>query len=528
MDPSEADSFLLKFKTDIYARDDCPNFVKNSRVAEMYAGMGRLVQSLEFFEAAVKDFQTPEYDPTIYRRVYLSTLGLYASTLDETGDFVNAETMFKAVLDEDPENFIIGDYAYFLHRRKRSYDDAEKHFKRALGLFPNHASMHLKYAGFLRHVRKDMERATFHYRLSTEVNPNYADGLGSFASFLHGTGSNGDKKYTENLYQRAVEADKTHVNNFCNFGLFLSEEIGDYDKAEQMYRSAISISATHANTLYNYAVLLDSHLKRKDEAEVLYRRCLETQPRHAFALYNLAVLREELVNNKIHKSAAAKHAISVLDAAENTSEEKTKEKEEHSLSIMSDEKELELLTDVSNLYERAVEADSNDFTALADCGRFLCDKLSNYERGELFLAASLKLYPQGETALLHMGVLEFIHKKNYDKSQLYFDKVLEINPDHISSLHQKARMLVAKYAAKGDAAAKSAAQDVLDEAFKAYESVVLKAAEPGPYATEYLSQVVNHGSLKQKLASIMFVEANKHLQGAGGDVQKLMTVLKKK
>jgi hypothetical protein len=33
--------------------------------------------------------------------------------------------MFKAVLDEDPDNFIIGDYAYFLHRRKRSYDEAE-------------------------------------------------------------------------------------------------------------------------------------------------------------------------------------------------------------------------------------------------------------------------------------------------------------------------------------------------------------------------------------------------------------------
>lgn len=120
-------------------------------------------------------------------------------------------------------------------------------------------------------------------------------------------------------------------------------------------------------------MLLDSHLKRKDEAEVLYRRCLETQPRHAFALYNLAVLREELVNNKIHKSAVAKHAISVLDAAANAGEANIKEKEEHAHSIISEEKELELLTDVGKLYERAVEADSNDFTALADCGRYDID-----------------------------------------------------------------------------------------------------------------------------------------------------------
>jgi hypothetical protein len=34
--------------------------------------------------------------------------------------------MYKAVLEKDPDNFIIGDYAYFLHRRKRAYDDAER------------------------------------------------------------------------------------------------------------------------------------------------------------------------------------------------------------------------------------------------------------------------------------------------------------------------------------------------------------------------------------------------------------------
>jgi tetratricopeptide (TPR) repeat protein len=136
-----------------------------------------------------------------------------------------------------------------------------------------------------------------------------------------------------------------------------------------MYRAAIDVSATHANTLYNYAVLLDSHLKRKDEAEVLYRKCLETQPRHAFALYNLAVLREEIVNNLCHKSSLAKHAISVLKAKDDSSEETAKEIESQTHSVIAEEKEQEMLTDVSKLYERAVEADSNDFTALADCGR---------------------------------------------------------------------------------------------------------------------------------------------------------------
>lgn len=69
------------------------------------------------------------------------------------------------------------------------------------------------------------------------------------------------------------------------------------------------------------------------------------------------------------------------------------------------------------------------------------------------------------------------HKKNYDQAQKYFDSVLQINPAHISCMHQKARMLVAKYAAKSDLAAKSGAQDVLDAAFKVYEGIIQISTE---------------------------------------------------
>jgi hypothetical protein len=31
------------------------------------------------------------------------------------------------------------------------------------------------------------------------------------------------------------------VNNFCNYGLYLSEELGKFEKAEEMYRSAVSV-----------------------------------------------------------------------------------------------------------------------------------------------------------------------------------------------------------------------------------------------------------------------------------------------
>ena len=136
-------------------------------------------------------------------------------------------------------------------------------------------------------------------------------------------------------------------------------------------RAAVAVNPTHANTLYNYAVLLDSHLKRKEEAEILYNKCLEAQPRHAFALYNLAVLREEITGNMINKSSASQHALNILRSKEETSDSIEQQKAEHESNIISEEEQQELLADVSKLYERSVEADPNDFTALADCGRYI-------------------------------------------------------------------------------------------------------------------------------------------------------------
>ena len=94
--------------------------------------------------------------------------------------------------------------------------------------------MHLKYAGFLRHVRRNHDQALLHYKRAVEVNDANADAIGGYASFLHGT--KGDKVLVENLYERAIAVDNAHVNNLCNFGLFLSEEREAYERAETMYK----------------------------------------------------------------------------------------------------------------------------------------------------------------------------------------------------------------------------------------------------------------------------------------------------
>ena len=157
-------------------------------------------------------------------------------------------------------------------------------------------------------------------------------------------------------YIQAIELDNTHVNNLCNYGLFLCEIRQQYTAAETYYKQSLFISLNkHTNTLYNYAVMLDTitipppptsattasanntntttatnnttsptptnatnttnnstntnnttpatpstatsdisytSINRKQEAEVYYRKCIELDRNHSYAMYNLAVLLE--------------------------------------------------------------------------------------------------------------------------------------------------------------------------------------------------------------------------------------------
>ena len=56
---TDIETYLNKYKADIYGKEDYPSFLMNSRIAEMYVGMGKYVQSLEFFENALVSYEEP-------------------------------------------------------------------------------------------------------------------------------------------------------------------------------------------------------------------------------------------------------------------------------------------------------------------------------------------------------------------------------------------------------------------------------------------------------------------------------------
>ena len=62
----------------------------------------------------------------IWKSMYCSIGAKYASILDYQGKIDEANIIFEDIISVDPKGVHIGDYALFLHRRKRQFDQAEK------------------------------------------------------------------------------------------------------------------------------------------------------------------------------------------------------------------------------------------------------------------------------------------------------------------------------------------------------------------------------------------------------------------
>eukprot|EP01039_Chlorochromonas_danica_P009067 gene9067-10006_t len=446
---------------------------KQYELGQLLCSMGRSSQALSYMRNAQNILLDYRTDP-VYSTLYYSLCCQLAIVLDGLGKLEDCELLFEELNQLQPDGWHLGDCAFFLHRRKRDYDHAELFYKRALSLYPQQSSIHLKYAGFLRHVRKDLVGAEDQYKQAILTNPSNAEAVGSYASFLHGVLRRTSE--AEALYQQACQLDDTHANNLCNYGLFLSEERQDYEGAEKKYRRVLEIHPHHANTLYNYAVLLDSHLGRKGEAAALYRTAIKQEAKHAYALYNLAVLLEE------QYFSASPGTIGTASTPEVTAEQKA---------------------EIAELFRRAAEADPRDANSQADYGRYLYVRMNEIGNAEAKLQAALVLDPQCEGALYHLALLTYRERKQLDSAYQLLQRLLSMQPNHSNGILLRARLLSDRVRLPG--ASGSEKESALEDAIKTYEQAM--TLHQGSdlivvIVSEYLRFVQSYGSSRMKLAAI--------------------------
>eukprot|EP01041_Mallomonas_annulata_P002366 gene2366-4588_t len=454
----------LKIKTRDGCADFSIDFQKSSEYAQLLTMLGQQQEAIPYYEKAMKSLRALRSD-FIWESLYANTGGMFASTLDYLGKIDEAEEIYNEMIEYNPDHSCIGEYAIFLHRRKKNYNQAQQMYIRALDIFPQSSSIHLKYAGFLRHIRKDLKNAENHYKLAANSNPHNADAVGSYASFMHGAIGNMD--LAEMLYQEAVQLQMTLT--LLIFSM-----------------KALVTAPTHANTLYNYAVMLDTHCQRKPEAEGLYLRCLETDPRHPFALYNLAVLLEEMKRD---------NAV-VLGYYERAAK--------------ADPNDATTLADYGRFLSTKLFQHDTAETVLRQALAInpTC-QVAVYNLG-------LLLYNVRSSSRSNNDVyLVGIHRKEYVQAETLLTQLLEENPTHAACLQQLGRLYVDMYQQipknKGTAASggsdKDKAAALFEKAVSSYERLLTVIPDPGAALVEYVTVVNMHGNYKDKLRAINTTEA---------------------
>jgi hypothetical protein len=92
--------------------------------AQLLVCIGKHTDSLPYFADAQKYLYATRTDP-VWKRLFCSVCTNHAMTLDYIGQYDKAAEVYKTVMAEDPTGVHIGDYALFLHRRKRDFDQAQ-------------------------------------------------------------------------------------------------------------------------------------------------------------------------------------------------------------------------------------------------------------------------------------------------------------------------------------------------------------------------------------------------------------------
>lgn len=144
---NEIEAYLMKKELDLSISSDTnPIFIKQYEYGQLLLSIGRHKDALRYLKEAYDAISLKKIDP-IWLDQYCRIGSQYAMILDYLNDQSTTEVIYEQIMSVNPTGLHIGDYALFLHRRKREYDKAEAFYLKALELYPEQSSIILKYAG---------------------------------------------------------------------------------------------------------------------------------------------------------------------------------------------------------------------------------------------------------------------------------------------------------------------------------------------------------------------------------------------
>jgi tetratricopeptide (TPR) repeat protein len=203
-----------------------------------------------------------------------------AFRLQQEGRLVEAETLYRAVLDVAPEHpgshHLLGLVEHQLGR----HEAALQSIKRAIELNDSEPNYHNNLGTVYRTLGK-VEEAVACYRHAVGLKPDFAAGFNNLGIALL---QKGEFAQAQRALERALEAKPDYAGAWFNLGNVLAGR-DEHAKAVEHYRQALTLDPNHIDALNNLGAALNE-LGESDEAASCYQRVLALQPANAAAHNN--------------------------------------------------------------------------------------------------------------------------------------------------------------------------------------------------------------------------------------------------
>ena len=216
------------------------------------------------------------------QQLFETAVGLYSS-----GNYVEALSMMNNLLKFQPENIVALNITGVCTQCLGRQGDAEKTYRSAIRLRPDHADAYFNLGGLL-HEQQHFAEAEETYRRAISLRPDYVDAHYNLGRLLH------ELKHfatAEEAYRRALFFRPDYADAHNNLGNLFKEQ-KRFAAAEEAYRRALFFRPDYADAWYNLGNLLKEQ-KRFAEAEESYCCAISLSPDHVAARFNLGNLFHE-------------------------------------------------------------------------------------------------------------------------------------------------------------------------------------------------------------------------------------------
>jgi tetratricopeptide (TPR) repeat protein len=201
----------------------------------------------------------------------------------QTGNFRQAENIYKEILESQPDNF---DALYFLGvilQQKKEYDSAISYYKKALHLNPRKADAYYN-LGLIFQDQAEFDEAIESYQQAIKLNPDFADAYYNLGLIFQDQ-AEADSAIAN--YRIFLQFNSKDADAYLNLGHAYQMK-GQLEEAITCFQKAMQINTDLPDAYYN----LGNAYKEKGQPEVAipyYQKAIQRAPDFVDAHWNMAL-----------------------------------------------------------------------------------------------------------------------------------------------------------------------------------------------------------------------------------------------